>query len=125
MTCVLAIASDDASVRVLGARHGAVQFRDRLARQLESGDTVQVDFTGAFVTQSFVDELFGPLILRAGPSVLEKLAFSGCSDDTRAILNLVFAGRLRDYSALRARGGIANGDWGEGVAGMSAAKAVG
>jgi hypothetical protein len=115
MTCVLAIASEDESVRVLGARHSALKFRDRITRQLESGDTVQVDFTGAYVTQSFVDELFGPLILRAGPSVLERLAFSGCSDDTRAILNLVFAGRLRDYSSLKAGGAISNGDWGGGV----------
>jgi hypothetical protein len=67
---------------------------------------VQIDFTGAFVTQSFVDELFGPLILREGPGVLERLAFSGCSEDTRAILNLVFAGRLRDYLSLKARGAI-------------------
>ena len=104
MTCVPAIASEDESVRVLGAHYGAVKFRDRLTRQLESGDTVQVDFSGALITQAFVDELFGLLILQAEPSVLERLAFSGCSDDTRAILNLVLAGRLRDYSALRARG---------------------
>ena len=119
MTCVLAIASEDESVRVLGARHGAVKFRDRLTRQLEGGDTVQVDFTGAFVTPSFVDELFGPLILRAGPRVLERLAFSGCSEDTRAILNLVFAGRLRDYSALKTRGAIPSGDRGEGAEALS------
>jgi hypothetical protein len=119
MTCVLAIASEDESVRVLGARYGAIKFRDRLTRQLESGDTVQVDFTGAFVTQSFVDELFGPLILRAGPSVLERLAFSGCSEDTRAILNLVFAGRLRDYSSLKARGVVSNGVLGEGAEGLA------
>jgi hypothetical protein len=30
------------------------------------------------------------------------LAFSGCSDDTRALLNLVLAGRLRDHSSLTA-----------------------
>ncbi len=97
-------------MRVLGARHSAVKFRDRLTRQLESGDTVQLDFTGAFVTQAFADELFGPLILRVGPKVLERLAFFGCSEDTRAILNLVFAGRLRDYLSLKARGAILNGD---------------
>ena len=124
MTFVLAIASEDEAVRVLGARHGAVKFRDRLTRQLESGDAVQVDFSGALVTQAFVDELFGPLILRAGPSVLERLAFSGCSDDTRAILNLVLAGRLRDYSSLRARGVISNGDCGEGVEGLAKSSAA-
>jgi hypothetical protein len=121
MTCVLAIASEDEFVSVLGARHSAVKFGDRITRQLESCDTVQVDFTGAFVTQSFVDELFGPLILQAGPGVLMRLAFSGCSDDTRAILNLAFAGRLRDRSSLKARGFISNGDWAGGAEALDVA----
>lgn len=99
MSCVLPIASEDASVDVLGTRHSAIKFRERVGSQLETCQTVQVDFSGVFVTQSFVDELFGPLILRMGPVLLERLVFSGCSDDTRAILNLVFASRLRDFSA--------------------------
>ena len=42
-------------------------------------------WNGVFVTQSFVDELFGPMILRIGPAVLQRLAFSGCNDETKAI----------------------------------------
>ncbi|MEJ1962863.1 MAG: STAS-like domain-containing protein [Gammaproteobacteria bacterium] len=99
MSCILAIAPDTDSVNVLGTRHSAIAFRERITRQLESCQTVQLDFVGIFVTQSFVDELFGPLILRMGPGLLDRLAFSGCGEDTRAILNLVFASRLQDFSS--------------------------
>jgi hypothetical protein len=98
MTCVLPITSEDEAVSVLGTRHSAFTFRERVIRKLESCQIVQVDFRGVFVTQSFVDELFGPLILRMGPAVLERVVFSGCSEDTKAILNLVFASRLQDFS---------------------------
>jgi hypothetical protein len=66
---------------------------------LESCQAVHVDFNGTFVTQSFVDELFGPLILRMGPILLQRLVFLGCGEDTRAILKLVFASRMQDYSS--------------------------
>ena len=104
MTCVLPITSEDESVSVLGTRHSAIDFRNRIGRQLDTCQTVQIDFRGIFVTQSFVDELFGPLILRMGPTLLERVVFSGCSDDTRAILNLVFASRLQDFSTQRRAG---------------------
>jgi len=99
MSCTLAIASNNESVNVLGTRYSAIALRERITRQLESCQTVQIDFVGVFVTQSFVDELFGPLILRMGPSVIERLTFSGCGEDTRSILSLVFASRLQDYSS--------------------------
>jgi hypothetical protein len=104
MTCVFPITSEDEAVSVLGTRHSAIDFRERIGLQLETCQTVQVDFRGVFVTQSFVDELFGPLILRMGPAVLERVVFSGCNDDTRAILNLVFASRLQDFSTQRRAG---------------------
>jgi len=99
MTCVLAIKPEDASVRMLGTRHSALDFRKRLEQQLESCQTLQVDFGGIFVTQGFVDELFGPLILRMGPAIIDRLVFSGCDQDKRAILQLVFADRLQDFAA--------------------------
>lgn len=99
MSCVLAIASEDGSVELFGSRHCALNLRDRLSRLLDTCQTVQVDVRGVFVTQAFVDELFGPLILRMGPVLLERLTFSACSADTRAILNLVFASRLEDFSS--------------------------
>lgn len=98
MTCVLPIASEDDSVSVLGTRHSAIRFREQVSSQLETCETVQIDLSAVFVTQSFVDELFGPLILRMGPSLLDRLVFSGCNDDTRAVLNLVFASRIQDFS---------------------------
>lgn len=102
MSCVLAVAAEDESVEVFGTRHSALNLRDRISKQLDSGQDVQVDFHGVFVTQSFVDELFGSLILRMGPALLERLTFSGCSPETRAILNLVFASRLKDFSLRQA-----------------------
>jgi hypothetical protein len=99
MTCTLTIASNTDSVKVLGTRYSAISLRERVEERLESCRTVEVDFNGSFVTQSFVDELFGPLILRIGPTVLQRLVFLGCSEDTQAILKLVFASRLKDFSS--------------------------
>jgi hypothetical protein len=99
MTCFLAIGSDSDAANVLGTRYSAINFRERIERQLDSCPSVELNFAGAFVTQSFVDELLGPLILRMGASALERLTFSGCSEEAKAILRLVIAARLRDHSA--------------------------
>ncbi|MDB6103164.1 MAG: hypothetical protein JWO52_3163 [Gammaproteobacteria bacterium] len=99
MTCTLTIASHTNSDQVLGTRHSAISLRERVEERLESCEAVHVDFDGLFVTQSFVDELFGPLILRMGPTVLQRLVFLGCSEDTQAILKLVFASRIKDFSS--------------------------
>jgi hypothetical protein len=97
--CTLTIASNTDSEKVLGTRYSAISLRQHVEERLEGCETVRVDFGGVFVTQSFVDELFGPLILRMGPIVLERLVFAGCSEDTQAILKLVFASRIRDFSS--------------------------
>src|SRR5690348_4346121 len=99
MACTLTIASGADPLKVLGTRYSAVHLRERVEERLASCDSVNVDFGGIFVTQSFVDELFGPLILRMGPAVLQRLMFSGCGEDTQAILKLVFASRIRDFSS--------------------------
>jgi len=99
MTCTLTIASNTDSEKVLGTRYSAVSLRQHVEERLETCESVQVDFGGVFVTQSFVDELFGPLILRMGPTVLQRLVFLRCSEDTQAILKLVFATRIRDFSS--------------------------
>jgi hypothetical protein len=99
MTCTLTIASSTNSKQVLGTRYSAISLRERVEERLASCEAVQVDFDGVFVTQSFVDELFGPIILRMGPTVLQRLVFLGCSEDTRAILKLVFASRIKDFSS--------------------------
>ena len=99
MTCTLAISSATGPADVLGTRYSAIELRESIEQQLESCQTVQIDFNGVFVTQSFVDELFGPMILRVGPEALQRLAFSGCNDATKSILSLVFASRLQDFAS--------------------------
>jgi STAS-like domain of unknown function (DUF4325) len=101
MTCVLAIAATVDAGTVLGTRYSAIAFREQVERQLETCRSVQIDFGGIFVTQGFVDELLGPVILRMGPVALQRLEFAGCNEDARAIVHLVIAARLRDYSARR------------------------
>jgi hypothetical protein len=99
MTCTLAIASATSPVDVLGTRYSAIELKESIEQRLQSCQTLQIDFNGVFVTQSFVDELFGAMILRMGPVVLQRLAFSGCNDETKAILSLVFASRLQDFAS--------------------------
>lgn len=78
-------------------RHAAVPERERIEGFLAQGFEVVVDFAGAAVTQSFVDELIGRLILEQGPDVLQRPIFKNCTDDTRAILRFVAADRLDQY----------------------------
>ena len=101
MTGFLAIGSDTDTASVLGTRYSAINFRERMEQQLESCPLVEINFAGAYVTQAFVDELLGPLILRMGSIALERLTFSGCGEEAKAILKLVIAGRLRDHFARR------------------------
>jgi hypothetical protein len=83
--------------RFFGMRHAAVPERERIESFLAQGFEVVVDFAGAAVTQSFVDELVGRLILEQGPDVLKRLVFKNCTDDTRAILRFVAADRVDQY----------------------------
>jgi hypothetical protein len=83
--------------RFFGMRHAAVPERERIEGFLAQGFEVVIDFAGAAVTQSFVDELVGRLILEQGPDVLQRLVFKNCTDDTRAILRFVAADRVDQY----------------------------
>jgi hypothetical protein len=83
--------------RFFGMRHAAVPERERIEGFLAQGFEVVIDFAGAAVTQSFVDELVGRLILEQGPEVLQRLVFKNCTDDTRAILRFVAADRVDQY----------------------------
>jgi hypothetical protein len=49
------------------------------------------------VTQSFVDELIGRVVLQNGPDVLQHLVFKACSDDVRAIIEFVVSDRVDQY----------------------------
>ena len=80
-----------------GTRASAMPLREQAELALARGSEVAFDFAGIEVTQSFVDELIGALILRQGPDVLEKLVFKSCSDDVRAIIEFVAADRCDQF----------------------------
>ena len=66
---------------------------------MDKGQEVIVNFTGVEVTQSFVDELLGALILRDGPEVMQRLILRGCSEQTRGIVRFVAADRTQQFMA--------------------------
>ncbi len=85
--------------RFIGTRASGVSIREEaevlLARNLDA--EVVFDFSGIEVTQSFVDELIGQLILRQGPDVLNQLVFKSCSDDVRSVIEFVASDRCDQY----------------------------
>lgn len=83
--------------RMIGMRSSAVPIRKTIELALEDGDDVVVNFTGVEVTQSFVDELLGALILREGPEIMKRLVLKGCSEDTRGIVRFVAADRAEQF----------------------------
>lgn len=86
-----------AAGRLAGFRAAAVSARQQAEDILTNGQEVVLDFAGIEVTQSFVDELVGYLILRDGPKILDRIIFKSCSSDTRAIIELVVADRADQY----------------------------
>jgi hypothetical protein len=80
-----------------GARATAASVREHAEVLLARGHEVVFDFAGIDVTQSFVDELVGRLILQDGPDVLDRIVFKNSSDDTRAIIEFVVADRADQY----------------------------
>jgi len=64
---------------------------------LREGGEVVLDFRDVEVTQSFVDELVGCLVLKHGPRVLERLVFQRCSPNVRAIVEFVAADRVDQF----------------------------
>lgn len=92
------VASTDPSIFMLGTRSEAVPLRKAVESALDSGSgTVCVDFAGRSVTQSFIDEFLGVLILRRGPDIVGRLAFTNCSEDVAGIIRFVAAARSRDF----------------------------
>ena len=72
-------------------------LRQRVEDMLRDGREVVLNFKGIQVTQSFVDELLGVLILKKGPGILQQLIFKDCSDDVEAIIRFVAADRSDQY----------------------------
>lgn len=83
--------------RLIGPRVLAVPLREQLERALESGSEVVIDFGGVEVTQSFVDELIGVVVLKHGPDLLSRVSFKSCSEDAKAILRFVVSDRADQY----------------------------
>ena len=104
------LANMNPSVFVLGSRAAAVPLRQQVERALDqSSFTVCVDFGGVEVTQGFIDKLIGALILRRGPPVLDQLAFGRCSENVRAVIQLVASCRVQDFNQSGLRQKCANG----------------
>lgn len=83
--------------RMIGMRSTAVPIRKSIELALENEQEVIVNFAGIEVTQSFVDELLGALILRAGPKIMQRLVLKGCSEQTRGIVKFVAADRAEQF----------------------------
>jgi len=83
--------------RMMGMRSSAAPLRRTIELALEKEREVVVNFTGVEVTQSFVDELLGALILREGPEIMQRLILKGCSEQTRGIVKFVAADRAKQF----------------------------
>ena len=85
----------------LGSRFRARELREEVECLLApTNEVVEVvlDFTGMkSVTQSFVDELVGVLVLRHGPDIIRRLVFKGCAEDIKQILSFVVSSRTEDF----------------------------
>jgi len=81
-----------------GSRAAGQQLRFEIEDALNAHDRVTLDFSGVgVVTQSYIDEAVGVLILQFGPSVLQRLSFKNCNEDVKAVLNYVAGTRSEDY----------------------------
>lgn len=100
MTVTIPI-STFSNLDLLGTRFTAKKIRRSIEEAMAHSDTVEVDFSGVEVTQSFVDELLGPLLLRSGPGLLTRLAFRGCSENAQAVIRFVVFGRLAEFAESR------------------------
>jgi hypothetical protein len=97
----------DPAIYTLGTRTAAIPLRQQVESVLKStqGD-ICLDFEGTTVTQGYMDELLGVLILRHGPSILARVAFRSCSEDVKAVIQFVANTRGRDFKELNNGAGV-------------------
>jgi hypothetical protein len=88
-------------LKVLGTRFAAKRIREAIECLLGGRQPVVVDFTGVDVTQSFIDELIGPIFLRKGSAALEQLCFKGCSANAQSVISFVITNRIADWERSR------------------------
>lgn len=94
MQTLISLAAGSETIRTLGMRASATPFRKQIERQLDSGSTVVIDFYGKDVTQSFIDELVGGLVLSRGRKVVSQISFKNCSDEVKSIIKFVINDRF-------------------------------
>lgn len=85
----------------LSERSGAFAFREKIRSALLDSMKVELDFTGIDTTQSYIDELFGRLLLELGGSILSRISFKGCNEQAKAVIKLVVSARLSDLKRLK------------------------
>jgi len=78
-------------------RVSAQPLREKTRELLSKGNEVVLNFQGVQVTQSFIDELVGVLILQDGPDILTRIVFKNCSEDVEAIIRFVATDRSDQY----------------------------
>jgi len=82
----------------LGSRYSGNRLRLELEEALGHHDRVVLDFTGVgVVTQSFIDEAIGVLILQHGPDILRRLSFKNCNEDVQSVIRYVANTRCEDF----------------------------
>ena len=86
---------------MMGMRSSALPIRLQIEQALAAGQEITVNFTGVAVTQSFIDELLGALVLRDGPTVLQRILLKGCSEETRGIIRFVATDRAEQFLQAR------------------------
>jgi hypothetical protein len=99
--------NSDPAIFTLGIRSTAIPLREQVESALQNtaGD-ICLDFAGVMVTQGYMDSLLGALILRHGPSILERIAFKSCYEDVKAVIQFVASTRARDYKELANNVGV-------------------
>lgn len=91
---------NDGVIGTMGMRATAIPYRQNIESALEAGEQVTVDFSFLQVTQSFIDELLGNIILRKGMDVLKKLDFKNCNKDVQSIIRFVVTDRARQWQTV-------------------------
>jgi hypothetical protein len=87
----------------LGTRFLGRELRLQLERLLELPGDIRIQFDQIGVTQSFLDEFVGVLVVGRGQPLIDRLIFVGCSRDAQALLELVIGARLEDHERLSAK----------------------
>lgn len=95
-----------ATGRMIGMRSSAVPIRRLIELALARGDEISIDFSGVEVTQSFIDELLGAVILRQGFQIMNQVVLKGCSPSTKGIVEFVANDRAQQYSRTASHSGI-------------------